>query len=97
MKGVCDTCGERRVWEKHGQTVTASTALPGKFNGEVECDLVFYSRNTRYFIESIAACDATHTISDGRNPDLPKHFTPTGKAQSITTPQRPPLRHKALT
>eukprot|EP00959_Pyramimonas_sp_CCMP1952_P439651 9203974-Pyramimonas_sp.AAC.1 len=44
MKGVCDTCRERRVWDKPGHTVMPSTALAGRFNEEVECDLIFYKQ-----------------------------------------------------
>eukprot|EP00959_Pyramimonas_sp_CCMP1952_P297893 6231495-Pyramimonas_sp.AAC.1 len=42
IKGVCDTCRECRAWDKPGHTVMPSTASPGKFNDEVECDLMFY-------------------------------------------------------
>eukprot|EP00959_Pyramimonas_sp_CCMP1952_P170962 3572767-Pyramimonas_sp.AAC.1 len=41
IKGVCDTCRECRAWDKPRHTVIPSTALPGKFNEEVDCDLMF--------------------------------------------------------
>eukprot|EP00959_Pyramimonas_sp_CCMP1952_P251103 5248278-Pyramimonas_sp.AAC.1 len=40
----CDTCRERRAWDKPGHTVMPCTAPPGKFNQEVECDLMFYKQ-----------------------------------------------------
>eukprot|EP00959_Pyramimonas_sp_CCMP1952_P252644 5278344-Pyramimonas_sp.AAC.1 len=40
IKGACDTCRERRAQDKPGHTVMPSTALPGKFNEEAECDLM---------------------------------------------------------
>eukprot|EP00959_Pyramimonas_sp_CCMP1952_P049513 1034314-Pyramimonas_sp.AAC.1 len=43
-KGVCDTCRESRAWDKPGHAVMPSTALPGTFNEEVECDLMFYNQ-----------------------------------------------------
>eukprot|EP00959_Pyramimonas_sp_CCMP1952_P084461 1766491-Pyramimonas_sp.AAC.1 len=36
IRGVCDTCRECRAWDKPGHTVMPFTALPGKFNEEVE-------------------------------------------------------------
>eukprot|EP00959_Pyramimonas_sp_CCMP1952_P139614 2921695-Pyramimonas_sp.AAC.1 len=42
IKGVCGTFRECRAWDKPGHAVMLSTALPGKFNDEAECDLMFY-------------------------------------------------------
>ena len=42
IKGVCDSGRECRAWEKPSNTVMPSTALPERFNAEVECDLIFY-------------------------------------------------------
>eukprot|EP00959_Pyramimonas_sp_CCMP1952_P002118 43605-Pyramimonas_sp.AAC.1 len=42
VKGVCGACRGCRAWDKPGHAVVPSTALPGKFNEEVECDLLFY-------------------------------------------------------
>eukprot|EP00959_Pyramimonas_sp_CCMP1952_P143527 3004679-Pyramimonas_sp.AAC.1 len=44
IKSVCDTRRARRAWDKSGHTVMSYTALPGKFNEEVECDFVFYKQ-----------------------------------------------------
>eukprot|EP00959_Pyramimonas_sp_CCMP1952_P348832 7308548-Pyramimonas_sp.AAC.1 len=49
IKGVCDTCRECRAWDKPGHTVMPSTALPGEFNEEVECDLMFYRQEDTMF------------------------------------------------
>eukprot|EP00959_Pyramimonas_sp_CCMP1952_P190224 3979240-Pyramimonas_sp.AAC.1 len=49
IKGVGDTCRERRAWDKPGHTVMPSTALPGKLNEEVECDLMFYRQEHNIF------------------------------------------------
>eukprot|EP00959_Pyramimonas_sp_CCMP1952_P419493 8786730-Pyramimonas_sp.AAC.1 len=49
VKGVRGTCRECRVWDKPGHTVMPSTALPGKFNDEVECDLMFYNQEHKIF------------------------------------------------
>eukprot|EP00959_Pyramimonas_sp_CCMP1952_P407909 8548610-Pyramimonas_sp.AAC.1 len=42
IKGVCDTRRECRAWGKPGHAVMPSTALPGKFNEEVEGGLMSY-------------------------------------------------------
>eukprot|EP00959_Pyramimonas_sp_CCMP1952_P209765 4388834-Pyramimonas_sp.AAC.1 len=44
IKGVCDTRRERRAWDEPGHTVVPSSALPGKFNEGVECDLMFFKQ-----------------------------------------------------
>eukprot|EP00959_Pyramimonas_sp_CCMP1952_P114632 2396693-Pyramimonas_sp.AAC.1 len=44
IQGVCDTCRECSAWDKPGHTFMPSTALPGKFNEEGGCDLVFYKQ-----------------------------------------------------
>eukprot|EP00959_Pyramimonas_sp_CCMP1952_P097995 2048129-Pyramimonas_sp.AAC.1 len=49
IKGVCDTCGECRAWDKPGHTVMPPIALPGKFNDEVECDLMSYRQEHNIF------------------------------------------------
>eukprot|EP00959_Pyramimonas_sp_CCMP1952_P042699 892829-Pyramimonas_sp.AAC.2 len=49
IKGVCGTCRGRRAWDKPGQTIMSSTALLGKLNDEVECDLMFYKQGHRVF------------------------------------------------
>eukprot|EP00959_Pyramimonas_sp_CCMP1952_P062162 1299306-Pyramimonas_sp.AAC.1 len=49
IKGVCDTCRECKAWDKPGHTVMPSAALPGTFNEEVECDLVFYKQEHNIF------------------------------------------------
>eukprot|EP00959_Pyramimonas_sp_CCMP1952_P230735 4823590-Pyramimonas_sp.AAC.1 len=41
MRGAVDSCRERRAWEKPGNIVVPSVSPHGKFNGEVECDLMF--------------------------------------------------------
>eukprot|EP00959_Pyramimonas_sp_CCMP1952_P165065 3450025-Pyramimonas_sp.AAC.2 len=46
IKSVCDTRRECRVWDKPGHVVMPSTALPGKFSEEVDCDSTH--RNIRY-------------------------------------------------
>eukprot|EP00959_Pyramimonas_sp_CCMP1952_P239264 5000111-Pyramimonas_sp.AAC.1 len=55
MKGVCDTCRGRRAWGKPGHAVMTSTALPGKFNGEVDCDLMFFKQEQHLF-HTIGRC-----------------------------------------
>eukprot|EP00959_Pyramimonas_sp_CCMP1952_P217743 4553915-Pyramimonas_sp.AAC.1 len=50
FKGVCDTCRERRAWDKPGRTIMPSTALPGNCNEEVECDLMFYKQEHTIFL-----------------------------------------------
>eukprot|EP00959_Pyramimonas_sp_CCMP1952_P164591 3440696-Pyramimonas_sp.AAC.1 len=49
IRGVCHTCRECREWDKPGHAVMPSAALPGKFNEEVECDLMFYKREHSLF------------------------------------------------
>eukprot|EP00959_Pyramimonas_sp_CCMP1952_P046412 969350-Pyramimonas_sp.AAC.1 len=49
IKGVCDTCRECRAWDKPGHTFLSATALPGKFNLEVECDMMFYKQEHKIF------------------------------------------------
>eukprot|EP00959_Pyramimonas_sp_CCMP1952_P007143 149462-Pyramimonas_sp.AAC.1 len=49
IKGVCDTCREFRAWDQPGHAVMPSTALAGKFNEEVECDLMFYKQEHNLF------------------------------------------------
>eukprot|EP00959_Pyramimonas_sp_CCMP1952_P012139 256199-Pyramimonas_sp.AAC.1 len=49
IKGVCDTCRERRAWDKPGHAVMPSTALPGKFNEGAECNLMFYKQEHPIF------------------------------------------------
>eukprot|EP00959_Pyramimonas_sp_CCMP1952_P128996 2697575-Pyramimonas_sp.AAC.2 len=44
IKGVCDTRRECKAWDELGHEVMPSTALPGKFNEEFECDLMFYKQ-----------------------------------------------------
>ena len=46
---VVDSCRECRAWEKPGNTVMPSTALPLQFNKEVECDLLFYKSEHKVF------------------------------------------------
>eukprot|EP00959_Pyramimonas_sp_CCMP1952_P099137 2072708-Pyramimonas_sp.AAC.1 len=55
IKGVCDTCRECRAWDKPGHTVMPSIALPGKFNDEVDCDLMSYKQEHNRF-HSIDRC-----------------------------------------
>eukprot|EP00959_Pyramimonas_sp_CCMP1952_P342037 7165239-Pyramimonas_sp.AAC.1 len=55
IKGVCDTCRECRAWDKPGRIVMPSTALPGKFNEGVECNLMFYKQEHHIF-NSIDRC-----------------------------------------
>eukprot|EP00959_Pyramimonas_sp_CCMP1952_P187163 3913889-Pyramimonas_sp.AAC.1 len=55
INGVCDTCRERRAWEKPGHAVMPSTALPGKVNEEAECDRMFYKQEHPIF-HSIDRC-----------------------------------------
>eukprot|EP00959_Pyramimonas_sp_CCMP1952_P166477 3479837-Pyramimonas_sp.AAC.1 len=55
IKGICDACRECRAWGKPGHTSMPSTALLGKFNEEVECDLMFYKKEHRIF-HSIDRC-----------------------------------------
>eukprot|EP00959_Pyramimonas_sp_CCMP1952_P252589 5277467-Pyramimonas_sp.AAC.1 len=50
IKGVCDTCRECRAWDKPGHAVMPSTALPGEFNDEVECDLMFCKQEQIFHI-----------------------------------------------
>eukprot|EP00959_Pyramimonas_sp_CCMP1952_P039197 820523-Pyramimonas_sp.AAC.1 len=49
VKGVCDTCRECRAWDMPGHTVIPSDALPGKFQEEVECDMMFYKQENQIF------------------------------------------------
>eukprot|EP00959_Pyramimonas_sp_CCMP1952_P057349 1197046-Pyramimonas_sp.AAC.1 len=49
IKGVCDTCRACRAWGEPGHTVLPSTALPGNFNEDVECDLMFYKQEHNIF------------------------------------------------
>eukprot|EP00959_Pyramimonas_sp_CCMP1952_P379160 7942079-Pyramimonas_sp.AAC.1 len=49
IKGGCDACRERRAWDKPGHTVMPSAAPPGKFNEEVECDLMFHNQEHHIF------------------------------------------------
>eukprot|EP00959_Pyramimonas_sp_CCMP1952_P385318 8075575-Pyramimonas_sp.AAC.1 len=49
ITGVCDTCRQCRARNKPGHTVIPSTALPGKFHEEVECDLMFYNQEHMIF------------------------------------------------
>eukprot|EP00959_Pyramimonas_sp_CCMP1952_P136285 2851677-Pyramimonas_sp.AAC.1 len=44
ITGVCDTCRECRAWDKPGRAVMPSTALPGKFDEEVQCDLMLHQQ-----------------------------------------------------
>ena len=46
-KGVCGSCRERRAWEKPDNAIMPSVALPGNFNEEAECDLIFTINNAR--------------------------------------------------
>ena len=50
IKEVCDTCRECRAWERPGNTQMTSVSLPGKFNEEVECDLLFYKKHIVFHI-----------------------------------------------
>ena len=49
IKGVCDSCRERRAWDNFSNTAMPSTALPSSFNKEVECDLMFYKSEHQVF------------------------------------------------
>eukprot|EP00959_Pyramimonas_sp_CCMP1952_P240930 5035455-Pyramimonas_sp.AAC.1 len=49
IKGVCDTRRECGAWEEAGRAYVPSTALPGKFNVEVGCDLMFYKQEHKLF------------------------------------------------
>eukprot|EP00959_Pyramimonas_sp_CCMP1952_P015803 334173-Pyramimonas_sp.AAC.1 len=49
IKGVCDTCRERRASEKSGRTRMSSSALPGKFNDAIDCDVMFYNQENDVF------------------------------------------------
>eukprot|EP00959_Pyramimonas_sp_CCMP1952_P176546 3689723-Pyramimonas_sp.AAC.1 len=49
IKGVRDTSRECRAWDKPGHAVIPSTALPGKSNEEVECDLMLYKQERNIF------------------------------------------------
>eukprot|EP00959_Pyramimonas_sp_CCMP1952_P068637 1432622-Pyramimonas_sp.AAC.1 len=43
------TCQECRACDMPGHTGMPSTTLPGKFNAEVECDLMFYRQEHKIF------------------------------------------------
>eukprot|EP00959_Pyramimonas_sp_CCMP1952_P379448 7948370-Pyramimonas_sp.AAC.1 len=49
IKGVCDTCRVCRARGKLGHAVMPSTALPGKFSEEVDCDLMSYKHEHNRF------------------------------------------------
>eukprot|EP00959_Pyramimonas_sp_CCMP1952_P237211 4957719-Pyramimonas_sp.AAC.1 len=49
IKGVCDMCRGCRAWGKPGHVVMPSTALPDKFNEEVECDLMLHKQEHKVF------------------------------------------------
>eukprot|EP00959_Pyramimonas_sp_CCMP1952_P456884 9473910-Pyramimonas_sp.AAC.1 len=60
ITSVCRTRGECSAWDKPGHAFMPSTALLGKLNEEVDCDLMFYKQEHNIFhIIDLCIRDAT--------------------------------------